>query len=275
MIALGESQSAFRLTTYIDAVQPLSPGVYDAYFVYSRAGNGANLSESPQKTVATPDPTFIRTDLHVPVFLFETESDLLGLGYLVARQSPTPYIREWETAGTAHDDTYGLLYTRTDSGNGVADADAFNSMLAPPKDPIPGIVDCAAPINAGSHTYELRAAVAAVNRWVDTGQAPPQSPRLRVDPSDPQAFVMDANGNALGGIRSPQVAAPVAKLSGIGQPGAAPVPSHPGAPRPPSPAGPCAGSSARPSRSARRSWRRCIPPTPPSSPSGTLPPEPR
>ncbi len=29
----------------------------------------------------------------------------------------------------------------------------------------------------------------------------------------------DANGNAIGGIRTPQVAAPVAKLSGLGQPG--------------------------------------------------------
>ena len=80
VIALGESQSAFRLVTYIDALQPLSPGVYDAYFVYSRGGDGADLSQSPQKTIPTPTPTYIRTDLRVPVFMFETESDLLGLG---------------------------------------------------------------------------------------------------------------------------------------------------------------------------------------------------
>ena len=198
VIALGESQSAFRLVTYINAVQPLSPGIYDAYFVYSRGGDGADLSQSPQKTIPTPTPTYIRTDLHVPVFLFETESDLLGLGYLAARQPATPYIREWETAGTAHDDTYGLLYSRSDTGNGAADTSAFSSMLSPPKDPIPGIVDCAAPINAGSHTYELRAAVQAVNTWVTTGHAPPQSPRLEVNPTNPHAFLHDANGNALG-----------------------------------------------------------------------------
>jgi hypothetical protein len=161
--------------------------------------------------------------------LFETESDLLGLGYLAARQPATPYIREWETAGTAHDDTYGLLYSRNDTGDGTADTSAFASMLNPPKDPIPGIVDCEAPINAGSHTYELRAAVHQVNAWITTGHAPPQSPRLEMNPSNPHAFLHDANGNALGGIRSPQVAAPVAKLSGVGQPGAAPVPAHAGA----------------------------------------------
>jgi len=229
VIALGESQSAFRLVTYINAVQPLSPDIYDAYFVYSRGGDGADLSQSPQLSIPTPTPTYIRTDLHVPIFLFETESDLLGLGYLAARQPATPYIREWETAGTAHDDTYGLLYSRNDTGDGTADTSAFSSMLNPPKDPIPGIVDCAAPINTGSHTYELRAAVQAVNTWITTGQAPPQSPRLEVNPADPRGFLHDADGNALGGIRSPQVAAPVAKLSGVGQPGAAPVHTRAGA----------------------------------------------
>jgi hypothetical protein len=229
VIALGESQSAFRLVTYIDALQPLSPGIYDAYFVYSRGGDGADLSQSPQKKIPTPTPTYIRNDLHVPVFLFETESDLLGLGYLAARQPATRYIREWETAGTAHDDTYGLLYSRNDTGDGTADTSAFSSMLNPPKDPIPGIVDCDAPINAGSHTYELRAAVKAVNTWVAGGNAPPQSPRLQVNPTNRHAFLHDANGNARGGIRSPQVAAPVAKLSGVGQPGAPPVHTSAGA----------------------------------------------
>ncbi len=130
-------------------------------------------------------------------------------------------------AGTAHDDTYGLLYSRTDTGDGVADTDAFQSMLDPPSDPIPGIISCAAPINAGSHTYELRAAMSAVDRWVASGQAPQQSPRLDVAGTG-KSFVTDADGNALGGVRTPQVEAPVATLSGIGQP-AGPPTGAPGA----------------------------------------------
>jgi Alpha/beta hydrolase domain len=228
VLALGESQSAFRLVTYIDALQPLSPGIYNAYFVYSRGGDGADLSQSPQRTIVTPDPTLIRTDLHVPVFLFETEADLISLGYLAARQPPTRYIREWETAGTAHDDTYGLLYSRADTGNGTADTEAFASMLDPPSDPIPGIVDCPAPVNAGSHTYELRAALAAVNTWMRTGVAPRQSPRLDVRKNG-KSFVTNSNGEALGGIRTPQVEVPVAKLSGLGQPSATILPGNPGA----------------------------------------------
>jgi len=209
----------------------VAPGIYDAYFVYSRGGDGADLSQSPQATIATALPTFIRTDLHVPVFLFQTEADLLALGYLPARQPSTAYIREWEVAGSAHDDTYGLLYARGDTGNGVADAQAFQSMLTPPSKPIPGIVDCQAPINAGSHTYELRAALSAVNNWMATGHAPPQPPLLKVDQANPSQFLTNANGNALGGIRTPQVVAPVAKLSGLGQPGTSPPPSRTGTPR--------------------------------------------
>ena len=189
----------------------------------------------------------------MPVFLFETETDLLGLGYLAARQPPTPYIREWETAGTAHDDTYGLLYARSDTGNGVADTDAFQSMLDPPSDPIPGIVDCGAPVNAGSHTYELRAAMAAVNQWIATGVPPRQSPRLEVNPANRHAFVTDPNGNALGGIRTPQVQAPVATLSGLGQPGSTSI-GKPTEQCRPSRAQPCAASSGPRFRSAPHSW---------------------
>ena len=46
LIAAGESQSAGRLVTYIDAVQPLAH-VYDGFLVHSRGAAGAPLSQSP------------------------------------------------------------------------------------------------------------------------------------------------------------------------------------------------------------------------------------
>jgi len=45
LIASGESQSAGRLTTYINAVHPLAL-VYDGFCVYSRGSQGSPLSES-------------------------------------------------------------------------------------------------------------------------------------------------------------------------------------------------------------------------------------
>ena len=108
VIAAGESQSAFRMTTYIDAVEPLTKGVYDGYFVYSRGGSGAALSQAPLPAIPTPTPTLIRTDLTVPVMTFTTETDLVLLGYLPARQPDTKRFRDWEVAGTSHADSYTL-----------------------------------------------------------------------------------------------------------------------------------------------------------------------
>ena len=217
VLAIGESQSAIRLTTYLNAVTP-STRVYDGYLIYSRGGGAAPLAQAPQQQITPPTPTFIRTDLREPVLIFTTEADLMVLGYLSARQPDTDRLRNWEVAGTAHDDTYGLVISRSDTGTSEADIAAFQSMLSPPASAIPGILDCAVPVNAGSHTYELRAAVAALERWTRAGSAPPHSPRLAVSQQQAGTFQLDANGNARGGIRRPQVDAPIAKLSGVGQP---------------------------------------------------------
>jgi hypothetical protein len=214
VLALGESQSAARLVTYIDALQPQSRGVFDGYFVYSRGGSGAVLSEAPQPTITPPTPTFIRTDLNVPVMMFQTEADLVTLGYLPARQPPTTFIREWEVAGTAHYDTYGLVESMADAGNGAGDVKTFDTMVNPVSSAAGGAISCPVPLNAGAHTYELRAAVVALNKWVATGKAPPQSPRLDVADSD--SYVTDSNGEAVGGVRTPQVAAPIAVVNGTG-----------------------------------------------------------
>jgi Alpha/beta hydrolase domain len=67
------------------------------------------------------------------------------------------------------------------------------------------------------------AALAALDRWVATGKAPPKAPRLATEPAvkagEAPKLVLDANGNAKGGIRTPWVDAPTAKLSGFGNTG--------------------------------------------------------
>ena len=40
---------------------------------------------------------------------FTTETDLVTLGYLPARQPDTKRFRNWEVAGTAHADSYTLV----------------------------------------------------------------------------------------------------------------------------------------------------------------------
>jgi hypothetical protein len=145
--------------------------------------------------------------------MFETETDLVVGGYRTARQAPTRFIREWEIAGTAHYDSYGLVESMADTGNGPADVKTFDTMIHPVSSNSGGQITCASPFNAGAHTYELRAAVVALNQWVSVGKAPPQSPRL--DLASATTFVTDQNGEAIGGVRTPQVVAPIAVISGL------------------------------------------------------------
>jgi hypothetical protein len=58
-----------------------------------------------------------------------------------------------------------------------------------------------------------------VNRWITFGIPAPKAERLQTISIQPLQYAVDANGNVLGGIRTPAVDAPVAKLSGGGQVG--------------------------------------------------------
>src|SRR5204863_1733373 len=117
VIAIGESQSAFRLVTYINAIHNIA-NVYDGFLVHSRFDNGAPLSQFPQPSVGTPSPSHIRSDGLVPTLVFETETDI-RVSLLGARQPDSANLREWEVAGTAHGDIYQVGVGWTDIGDGI------------------------------------------------------------------------------------------------------------------------------------------------------------
>lgn len=217
VLAEGESQSAFRLTTYINAVHSLAR-VYDGYFVHSRGGGSAPLSQAPQADTKTPAVVHFRDDLDVPVLAVQTETDLVSLGYAADRQADSRRFRLWEVAGTAHADHYTVDIGFEDDGSGAADVQEFEAMRNPPTTAARGVVTCDKPVNTGQQNYVLNAAQRALNSWVATGQAPPPAPRLELDSStSPPSFLLDGNSNARGGIRTPSVDVPVATLSGLGQ----------------------------------------------------------
>jgi Alpha/beta hydrolase domain len=194
-VALGESQSAFYLTTFADAIQPLTH-TFDGIFIHSRGGSGAALSGS-SITSANPGPKNlrIRTDLSVPVFMFETQTDLIQLGYAPAQQPNTKRIHTWEVAGTSHADAYEV-----------------GAALS--------ILGCTTPVNTGPQHTVVQAAFAAFNKWLDNGTPPASPPRFTLSSSDPPALALDAHGNVIGGVRTPAVDVPVATLSGAPAPGA-------------------------------------------------------
>ena len=216
IIAAGESQSAGRLVTYIDAVHPLVH-VYDGFVVHSRGAGGAALSQAPQPSVPVPTPAPIREDVGVPVLVFQTETDVFN-SKLNARQPDTDTYRLWEVAGTSHFDFYGLSIGMTDIGDGEGAVAMLASMQNPTNQPNPNFT-CNSPINTGPAHFVLDAAFSSLNRWVADGDLPAVAPRLQTTGVNPVVFASDANGNVVGGIRTPAVDAPVAKLSGLPQGG--------------------------------------------------------
>lgn len=219
VLATGESQSAGFLTTYVDAIEPIAKA-FDGFLIHSRFGAGApiegnyipNAGPNAVKQVRI-DGLQIRTDLHKPVLIFISETDLMFPGgYLSARQPDNDHLRVWEVAGTAHGDTYTLGASAVDSGS--APIEVLAKAYAP-SNSIMGVA-LAQPMNsAPQHHYAMQAALAALNRWVISGESPPHGQRLNVNQSAVPQLVLDENGNATGGIRSPWVDVPTARLSGL------------------------------------------------------------
>ena len=147
----------------------------------------------------------------MPVLTFETETDVIFLGYYAARQDDSENFRLWEVAGTAHYDSYGLVVGMTDIGDSPDVA-----AVVPISSAAGGFIDCDTPFNSGPQHFVLNAAWNKLIRWVRTGKAPKSAPRLDVTAGPPAAIDRDVHGNALGGIRTPYVDAPIATLQGQG-----------------------------------------------------------
>jgi Alpha/beta hydrolase domain len=214
VLAVGESQSAMFLTTYINAVDALAE-VFDGFLVHSRFGPAAPLNGAPAlDSPDVPKHVRFRPDLRVPTITVITETDLIGgrlAGYHAARQPDTDLLRTWEIPGTAHADNYTVRVGFIDTGSA----------------PLSDIVAAYAPTDllmgqelghfinfAPQHHYVLQAALAGLITWVKTGTPAPAGARMELTDSDPPHLVLDDDGLATGGIRTPWVDTPIAATSG-------------------------------------------------------------
>jgi hypothetical protein len=193
VIAAGESQSAFALVTYYNGVQPLTHA-FDGFFVHSRGaaglplvapGKGADIAGAISGT-----PTIFRTDQTAPILDIQTETDVGSiLNSYAARQPDSNHFRLWEVVGTAH-----------------ADAHLLGSSAQ--------YISCGVPINNGAMHIVAKSALRALTTWLTNGTPPFTAPRIDVMPGATPEIVRNADGIALGGIRTPPVDVPVATLSG-------------------------------------------------------------
>ncbi len=215
VIAVGESQSALFLTTYINAVDPLAR-VYGGFLVHSRFGpaaplDGSSIFEVPEAN--SSQAVAFRPDMRVPLVTIITETDLLGgrrQGYHRARQPDNQRLRVWEIAGTAHADNYTIQVAPIDTGSArLADIVAAYA----PTDMLMGRQLDHFVNFAPQHHYVLQAVLSQLNGWVSEGRPVPGCEPIEMRCEKP---VLDQHGLVRGGVRTPWVDVPIARTCGVG-----------------------------------------------------------
>lgn len=222
VLATGWSQSATYLTTYVNAIHPLHQ-VYDGFLIGARGTGATTLQFS-----ATPNPALVlnqpaQTTLNgrgTPVVNLQTETD--SKASIVRRadaDAPSDRFRLYEVPGSAHNDEWAAIQAVD-----IITRDTFQS--TPPGCFWTGTDK----ITSNPVRYVVNAAFDGLGAWAGGGAAPPSSPRITaadgagngvaigslpsppypantpgVIPGGVDGISRDAQGNALGGVRTPFV----------------------------------------------------------------------
>jgi hypothetical protein len=218
LVATGASQSGQRLLAYINGVQPLER-VFDAFLSTVSIGRAMAFDNEVVDYTTLLDPTpeqldrahglraRYRDDLGVPVFVVNSECEVLSMA--AVRQPDTDTFRLWEVAGASHAPApmmaeTGTMIARDLGVDGVAGGGLLNETIPP-------------------STVEWRPtadrALLHLQRWLTDGTPPPSQEPITLDADGNVA--RDEHGNALGGVRLPELAVPRATYDGGG------IPPHP------------------------------------------------
>ncbi len=212
LIAQGASQSAARLASYLNGVQPISRR-FDAFFLMLYFGGGTPLEVGDAvmtvREAANDDSQpripeglhLLRDDLEIPIMVLNTECEATSC-YGV-RQPDSDRFRYWEVAGASHVSLPAMASSaprmERDFGFSIPLEDESMHRI--------NQVSVAPVVDAALHHLQV---------WVSGGPPPPVQPRIAFA-GDPAQIVRDGNGMAEGGIRLPQVEVPLAHNSAIQQ----------------------------------------------------------
>jgi hypothetical protein len=206
LIATGGSQSAAKLVTYANAIQPLEH-TFDAIMpTVSAAFAGGFGDEVMDPTAASAfedrlrvfrQGVGIRTDLDIPVMIVNSEFE--ALRSYPARQPDTDHYRFWEVAGASH--------SGGRSRGGLEAALKRDGVLEP------GFVSKGRPSEVDKAPV-MEAATFHLQSWINGGAPPPSQPTIDIIAGPTPKIARDEFGNAKGGVRLPEMEVPVAHYIG-------------------------------------------------------------
>ncbi|WP_157263985.1 alpha/beta hydrolase domain-containing protein [Azohydromonas aeria] len=180
VLAVGQSQSAGRLTSYYNSIQPMHQLV-DGFLVQVFGGP-------------------FRTDVSTPMMRIISETELMLYGLGATRQPDSPTLREWEIAGAAHVDYWWVQYRQ---GLAVRDKLTPPSLTCEPE-----------PASHVPLRYVLNSGYHHLSRWVLKGIEPPRAEPILMTSVNPAVIPRDGNGLSYGGIRQAEVEVPTATNRG-------------------------------------------------------------
>jgi hypothetical protein len=199
LFALGESQSGSRVLSYANGVQPIEK-TFDAIITVANAGRGtdflnetAHLKENGRTRVRNV-ASRVREDINCKVFVINTQTESLFMGSLV--QPDTDAIRSWQVAGAAHGapslmETIVRRMYRDGLINALPEKSAYDT-------------------NVVDWSYVVEAAFVLIQNWIDYGKEPPRAPAIQAV-NMLFGYKTDKYGNVKGGLRLPELEAPVAR----------------------------------------------------------------
>jgi Alpha/beta hydrolase domain len=193
VLAMGQSQSADKLATYVRTVQPTAR-VIDGFLIH---GGGSKIFDTPPV---------------VPVLHLLSDEEATP-----ENPNTTTNYRLWEIAGTSHSDFWIGYYQVFGQGpRTLADAErrpaselaALNVAAGNYGEQIhPMQATCILAGGTMPMHYAVSTAIHRLDAWVRTGVAPPNGPRFVFANGQ---LARDGYGNAQGGIRLPPIDVPIA-----------------------------------------------------------------
>ena len=201
LIATGGSQSAMRLGSYINAAHA-HERVYDGFHLTVHWGICPPINEVELMTMFAPAGdqvtgyhSRIRDDLDVPILSIATECE--SRFNFPVRQADSETYRFWEVAGASHQSPM-----RADVLAGIMARDGVRVSTPPPDR------------NTVHWDYIDNAGLRALTKWIRAGEPPASIEQIRMRDNRPDSTERDEYGNAQGGIRVPELEAPVASYRG-------------------------------------------------------------
>lgn len=199
LFAMGESQSGGRLLSYANGIQPMED-TFDAIITLVNSARGNDfLSEEAHgvkdgKTVVRNVSSRVREDINCKVFIMNSQTESHLMGNLV--QPDTENIRSWQMAGVSHfSPAFMADEVNRLSRDGVTDTLSGNT----PYD-----------TNVGDWAYIFESVLVQLKNWIENGTEPLSVGAMEVK-NMLLGYKEDAYGNALGGVRLPELEVPTAQ----------------------------------------------------------------